>query len=243
MSQIQNISSPGQCILPALRYAIPKSLPVFAGYCFLGLSYGIYMNVSGFSFWYPMLMSIVIFGGSLQFVAVSMLLSAFAPLQTFLMALMIQARHLFYGIAMLDKYQNTGWKKWYLIHAMSDETFSVNYATEIPDELDRGWVLFFISLLDQLYWVISATVGGILGSFIPFNTEGLDFVMTAVFIVIFLEQWLKDKHHTSAWIGLVASIGCLLFFGADSFLIPTMACILILLTVFRTPIEKAGDLV
>lgn len=236
MSESTSLSS----IYQAFRYAFPKTIPILAGYGFLGLSYGIYMNVSGFPFWYPMLTSIIVFGGSLEFVSVSLLLSAYAPLQTLLMAVMIQARHLFYGIAMLEKYKETGWKKWYLIYAMSDETFSVNYATDIPKNLDRGWVLFFISLLDQSYWVVSATAGGILGSFIPFNTEGLDFVMTAVFVVIFLEQWLKEKKHYTACIGAVASLLCLVLFGADSFLIPTMICILVLLTVFRTPIEKAG---
>lgn len=127
----------------AFKAAFPCTIPIFAGFWFLGLAYGVYMHVSGFSFIYPCIMAMVIFGGSLEFVAVSMLLSPFAPLQTFLVALMIQARHLFYGIAMLDKFKGLGWKRWYLIFGMCDETFSINYSVKIPEDVDRGWFMFF----------------------------------------------------------------------------------------------------
>lgn len=226
----------------ALKAAFPSTIPIFAGFWFLGMAYGIYMNVSGFSFWYPMLMALTIFGGSLEFVAVTMLLGAFAPLQTLIMTLMIQARHLFYGIAMLDKFKGMGWKRFYLIFGMCDETFSINYTAKIPEDVDRGWFMFFVTLLNHLYWVTGSTIGGLLGSLITFDTEGLDFVMTAMFVVIFLDQWLKEKKHYTALIGVLASAVCLLCFGADSFMIPTMACILCLLTVFRRPIERAGGL-
>lgn len=226
----------------ALKAAFPNTIPIFAGFWFLGMAYGIYMNVSGFSFWYPMLMALTIFGGSLEFVAVTMLLGTFAPLQTLIMTLMIQARHLFYGIAMLDKFKGMGWKRFYLIFGMCDETFSINYTAKIPEDVDRGWFMFFVTLLNHLYWVTGSTIGGLLGSLITFDTEGLDFVMTAMFVVIFLDQWLKEKKHYTALIGVLASAVCLLCFGADSFMIPTMACILCLLTVFRRPIERAGGL-
>lgn len=229
--------------LNALKAAFPYTIPIFAGFWFLALTYGIYMNVSGFSFWYPMAMSAIIYGGSLEFVAVSMLLSPFAPVQTFLMTLMIQARHLFYGISMLDKYKHLGAKKLYIIYAMCDETFSVNYTAKIPDGVDRGWFYFFVSLLNQIYWVSGATIGGLLGSLIHFDTTGLDFVMTAMFVVIFMEQWMKEKHHFSELIGLIAAVGCLLIFGADNFMIPTMVCILAALSFLKKPIEsRFGDL-
>ena len=221
----------------ALRAAFPHTIPILTGFCFLGLTYGVYMRAAGFSFWYPLLISLIVFGGSLQFVIVSMLLSPYAPVQTFLMALMVQARHLFYGIAMLDKYKGTGLKKPYLIFAMCDETFSVNCAAEIPPDVDRGWFYFFVSLLDRFYWVAASTLGGLLGSVLRFNTEGLDFVMTAMFVVILTEQWLKEKTPVSEWIGLTAGVLCLLIFGADSFLIPTMVCILAALTLLRRPLE------
>ena len=226
----------------ALAAAFPYPIPIFAGFWFLGLAYGIYMNVSGFSFVYPMLMSLTIFGGSLEFVAVTMLLGAYAPLQTFIMTLMIQARHLFYGISMLERYKGTGWKKPYLIFGMCDESFSINYSAEIPPGVDRGWFMFFVTLLNHFYWFSGATIGGIVGSLLSFDTEGLDFVMTAMFVVIFLEQWLKEKRHETALIGVAASAACLYLFGADSFMIPTMLCILCLLTVFRRPLERKGGL-
>ena len=121
---------------------------------------------------------------------------------------------------------------------MCDESFSINYTAKIPDDCDKGWFYFFVTALNQLYWVSGATIGGLLGELITFNTEGLDFVMTAMFIVIFLDQWLKDKHHFSAWVGMLSSVGCLLIFGADNFMVPTMICVLIVLTAFRNPIER-----
>lgn len=186
----------------ALKAAFPYTVPIFAGFWFLGVTYGIYMNKSGFSFWYPMLMSMTIFAGSAEFLTVNLLLGAFNPLQALTMTLMLNARHLFYGISMLDKFKGTGWKKIYLIFGMCDESFSINYTADIPQDVDRGWFMFFVTLLDQLYWVSGATLGGIFGSLIHFSTEGLDFVMTAMFVVIFLEQWLKDRRHTSALLGL-----------------------------------------
>lgn len=226
----------------ALKAAFPHTVPILTGFWFLGLAYGIYMNVSGFSFWYPMLMSLTIFGGSLEFVAVSMLLAPFAPLQTLIMTLMIQARHLFYGIAMLDKYKGTGWKKFYLIFGMCDESFSINCTAQIPADVDRGWFMFFVTALNQFYWVSAATVGGLVGSLLSFDTTGLEFVMTAMFVVIFSEQWLKEKKHYTALIGLASAIACRLGFGADNFMIPTMLCILVFLTVLRKPIERSGGL-
>ncbi len=221
--------------------AFPHTIPIFAGFWFLGITYGVYMKVSGFSFWYPMLMSLTIFGGSLEFVAVSLLLGAFAPLQTLVVTLMLQARHLFYGIAMLDKFKGTGWKKVYLIFGMCDESFSINCSVEAPEGVDRGWFMFFVTLFNQLYWVTGATLGGVLGSLITFNTEGLDFAMTAMFVVIFLDQWRKEQHHAASLIGLGASLICLLLFGAEGFLLPTMACILALLTLLRRPMEREGE--
>jgi 4-azaleucine resistance transporter AzlC len=222
----------------ALKAAFPYTIPIFAGFWFLGLAYGIYMNVSGFSFVYPMIMSLIIFGGSLEFVAVEMLLSPFAPIQVLIMTLLIQARHLFYGISMLDKFKDMGWKKFYLIFGMCDETFSINYTAQIPDDVDRGWFMFFVTLLNHFYWVSGATIGGLVGSLIHFNTDGISFVMTSMFVVIFMEQWMKEKHHISAYIGLGAAALCLLIFGTDSFMIPTMIMIIALLAACRRPLEK-----
>ena len=227
-----------QMLKKAFRCAFPHTIPIFAGFWFLGLTYGIYMNVSGFSFWYPMLMSLTIFAGSMEFVAVNLLLGAFQPLQALSLTLMINARHLFYGISMLDKYRGTGWKKFYLIFGMCDESFSINYTADIPEGVDRGWFMLFVTLLNQFYWFFGSTLGGIFGSLIHFNTEGLEFVMTAMFVVIFLEQWLKEKRHTSALLGLGLSLLCLLAFGPGDFIIPAMLAILLMLTGLRGRLEE-----
>lgn len=213
--------------LAALRAAFPYTVPIFAGFWFLALAYGINMSVSGFSFVYPMVMSAVIYGGSLEFVAVSMLLSPYAPLQTFLMTLLIQARHLFYGISMLEKYKGMGWKKPYLIFGMCDETFSINCTVTPPEGVDRGWFMFFVTLLNQTYWVAGATLGALLGSVLHFDTTGIEFVMTALFTVMFVNQWEEAKDHRPALTGLGCAALCLAVFGSDGFMLPAMALIIV----------------
>lgn len=238
LTKVRFIMAKGKTI-KALQAAFPYTLPIMAGFLFLGITYGILMNVSGFGFVYPMTMSACIFAGSVEFLTVNMLLSPFDPIQAFLMALMVNARHLFYGISMLDKYKGTGKKKLYLIFGMCDESFSINYTADIPSDVDKGWFMFFVTLLNQLYWVSGATLGGIFGSFIEFDTKGLEFVMTAMFVVIFLDQWLKEKNHFSAVLGISASVLCLIIFGADRFIIPSMIIILAALTLLK-PIYKGG---
>ncbi|HAI92070.1 MAG TPA: branched-chain amino acid transporter AzlC [Butyrivibrio sp.] len=222
----------------ALKAAFPSTIPIMAGFLFLGLSYGIYMNSCGFNFLYPMFMSMTIFAGSMEFVTCNMLLGAFAPFQAFVMTLMVNARHIFYGISMLDRFKGLGSKKIYLIFGMCDESFSINYTANIPDDVDKGDFMFFVTLLNQFYWVFGATLGGLLGSLIKFNTKGIDFVMVAMFVVIFIEQWLKDKTHINSLIGLVISVVCLIIFKADNFILPSMICILAILTLIRKPLEK-----
>lgn len=218
--------------------AFPHTISIFAGFWFLGMAYGIYMNVSGFSFLYTLIMSMFIFAGSMEFVTVSLLLGAFNPLQALLLTLMINARHLFYGISMLDKYRHTGWKKPYLIFGMCDESFSINYTARIPQGIDRNWFMFFVTFLNHIYWVSGALLGCLFGSFIHFNTQGLEFVMTAMFVVIFMEQWLNENSHLSSLIGLGISVGCLIVFGAENFIIPSMLMILGVLTLLRAPLRR-----
>ena len=228
----------GGARLRALRAAFPYTLPICAAFLFLGITYGVYARAAGFSFLYPLVMSAAIFGGSLEFVAISMLLSPFAPLQTLLAAVMIQARHLFYGVSMLKSFEGMGWKKPYLIFGMCDETFSINYSVKPPPNVDRGWFMLFVTILNQCYWVAGATLGGLLGSLLKLDLAGIEFVMTAMFTVIFVEQWLKEKRRLPALIGFAAAIACRALFGADSFLVPSMAAILILLAIFRRKIES-----
>lgn len=225
----------------ALAAAFPFTVPILTGFLFLGIAYGIFMNVSGYPALYPFLMSLTIFAGSMEFVTVELLAGAFNPLGAFCMALLVNARHLFYGISMLDRYKNTGRKKFYLIFGMCDESFSINCTARIPLGVDAGWFMFFVSLLNHCYWVFGATLGGLLGSLIQFNTEGLDFVMVALFVVIFLEQWRKETNHFSALLGIAASLLCLAAFGADQFILPAMALIFAVLALLRKRLEKDGD--
>ena len=153
----------------AFRAALPYSLPICIGFLFIAMSYGFLMRSRGFSVFYPMAMSAFIFAGSMEFVAVELLLSAYAPLHAFLLTLMVNARHLFYGISMLEKYKGMGWKKPYLIFGMCDETFSINCTVTPPEGVDRGWFMFFVTLLNQTYWVAGATLGALLGSVLHFD--------------------------------------------------------------------------
>lgn len=215
----------------AFKFVFPRTLPILTGFWFIGVAYGTYMNVSGFSFVYPMLMSLIIFGGSLEFICVSMLLSTYAPLSAFVVALVVQARHLFYGISMLDKYRGLGLKRYYLIFGMCDETFSINYTSKIPEYLDKGWCFFFVTLLNHFYWVSGSALGGILGEFITFDTTGLWFVMTALFVVIFIEQWKNDKkNRSSGFIGIGVTALCLSTFNKDSFLLLSLIIIFTILS-------------
>ena len=224
----------------ALLAAFPYTTPILAGFAFLGFAYGVYMNVMGFPFYYPFLLALVIFGGSLEFVAVSLLLAPFAPLATFLLALLIQARHLFYGLSLLNTYRGLGWKRFFLIYGLCDETFSIVFTAKrrLPKDVDRGWFMLWITWLNEGYWVLSALLGGLVGGMLPFDTTGLGFVMTAMFVVIFLEQWLHESCHATAMLGILAAGGSLALFGAQSFMVPAMVIILLALLLARRPLEQ-----
>lgn len=174
----------------AFRAALPYTLPICVGFLFLGMSYGFFMRSQGFSFVYPLLMSLFIFAGSMEFVTANLLLlPTFQPVHAFLLTIMVNARHLFYGLSLLDKFKNLGWKKPYLIFGLCDETFSIHCTVDAPEGVDPGWFMFFVTVLNQAYWVAGATAGALLGYIIHFNTKGIEFVMTALFVVMFVSQW------------------------------------------------------
>lgn len=228
-----------QTLYKAFKAAFPHTIPILAGFLFLGIAYGVYMNAAGFNFLYPMFMSLTILGGSVEFVTVGLLLGAFDPFKAFVLSLTINARHLFYGISMLEKYKVPGFKKIYMIFGMCDESFSINYMADIPQGVDKGWFQFFVTALNHLYWVTGATLGGLLGNLINFSTEGLEFIMVALFVVLFLNQWTKESDHYSSLIGLAISGLCLIIFGGDRFIIPAMTLILLILSI-KKPLVKAG---
>lgn len=217
--------------MKAFKTALPYTIPICVAFLFIGMSYGFLMRSKGFSFFYPMLMSFFIFAGSMEFITINLLLSAFHPLSAFLLTLMVNARHLFYGISMLDKYKNVGWKKPYLIFGMCDESFSINCTAKLPPDVDKGWFMFFVTMLNQIYWVTGATLGALLGYVIHFNTTGIEFVMTALFVVMFINQWEETEHHPSALTGLACSAICLLIFGSQNFIIPAMILMVVCFTV------------
>lgn len=221
----------------ALKAAFPYTVPILAGFLFLGISYGFLMSSKGFSVIYPIFMSLLIFAGSMEFVTVNLLLSAFNPVAAFIMAIMVNARHIFYGVSMLEKFSGLGLKKLYLIFGMCDESFSINCSAGIPRGVDKGWFMFFVTALNHFYWVSGATIGAVLGSFITFDTSGIEFVLTALFVVIFIEQWIGTKKHTPALSGVILSLAALIVFGPDNFMIPAM----IFIVVFFVAIRKKGE--
>ena len=208
----------------AFKAAFPYTIPIGIGFLFLGMSYGFMMQSKGFSVWYPFFMSMFIFAGSMEFVTSNLLLSVFSPVAAFFLALMVNARHLFY-----------------LIFGMCDESFTVNCTVTPPDDVDRGWFMFFVNLLNQIYWVAAATAGALLGYVIHFDTTGIEFVMTALFVVMFLNQWEETKDHRPALVGLICSVICLLVFGSSNFIVPAMAFIIICFTAERKISKKTME--
>lgn len=219
----------------ALKSALVDTIPVMTGYIFLGIGFGILLKTNGYGIWWAFAMSLFIYAGSLQYVGIEML-STGAPLLTVaLTSLMVNARHLFYGISMIDKYKDVGRKKPYLIFALTDETYSLVCKKE-KSETSVGYY-FLVSLFDHIYWVSGSVIGAILGSVIRFNTEGIDFALTALFITVFTDQWMKTKQHIPAIIGVGASIASLIVFGADDFLIPAMILIAACLIMARKKLD------
>ena len=222
----------------ALKVAFPYTIPVLTGYLMLGAAFGILMKSKNYSLIWTLMSNIFIYAGSMQFVSVGLVASGFNPISAAIMTLLVNARHIFYGIAMLPKFKGLGRKKWYLIHGLSDETFSILSSVKIPSHIDRAWFLFYITLLNQIYWVIGSGLGNLVGSIVSFDIKGIDFVLTALFVVIFIEQLLTKKSHLPEIIGAGSAIACRLIFGPDNFLIPTMILILILVIILKKPLER-----
>lgn len=194
-----------------------------AGYIVLGIGFGILLADKGYSVWWALLMSLTIYAGSLQYVGVNLLGSGAGLLSTALISLMVNARHLFYGISMLKKYEKTGAKKWYLIFGLTDETYSlVCSESGLPEGVDEKEYFFWVTIMNQSYWILGSVIGALIGNTVSFNSAGIDFSMTALFVIIMTEQWEKNKNHAPALIGLAVSTVCLVIFGADRFLIPSM---------------------
>lgn len=220
----------------ALGAAFPHTIPVLTGFLVLGFAYGVLMQTKGYGVLWAFLMSAIAFCGSMQFVAITLLTTVFNPIQAFLLSIMVNARHLFYGLSMLSKYKGLGKIRFFLIYTLCDETFSIACSIEPETGVNRKYFYFFISCLNYSYWVTATVIGSLVGSYIKFNTKGLDFVLTALFLVLFLEQWKKKENRWSAIIGIVCSAITLLVVGQENFVIPAMAFILLTLTIGRNKI-------
>lgn len=216
-----------------LRTAFVDTLPVMAGYVFLGFGFGILMQQSGFGVLWAVAMSLFIYAGSMQYVAIPLLTSGASLLTAALTAFVVNARHLFYGISMIDSYHDSGRKKPYLIFGLTDETYSLVSQNHIPSGSGRLGYCFWVTLFDHCYWVTGTLLGGLVGSLLRINYEGVEFALTALFVTIFVEQWLSTKKHGPAIVGVAATTLSLLIFGKEVFLIPSMAAIAACLTMMR----------
>lgn len=208
------------------KFAFRLSLPVLGAYWFLGITYGLLSASMGYDIWVPIIMAMFIYSGSVEFIALTMLTGAFAPIGAAAMSLMVGARHLFYSISMLNKYRGAGWKKIFLVYWLTDETFAINYSID-TSHTRQLWVSF----LDYIYWISGAIMGYLLGQTMGEklirNLEGLDFVVTAMFVAIFMDDYTRNKEtHSSSWLGIISAVFCLHIFGANKFIVPTMFCIL-----------------
>lgn len=220
-----------------LKYALKRSLPVMAGYLVLGMGFGILLETKGYGAGYAFFMSLFIYAGSMQYVTIDLLAGGAAILEAALMTLMVNARHLFYGISMIERYRSTNPYKPYLIFGLTDETYSLVCSGDVPEGVDRKKYFFLLTLLNQCYWIAGSVTGSMIGSLITFNTAGIEFSMTALFLVVFVDQWKSAGDHTSAVAGVVMSVVCLLLFGADRFLIPAMAAITVIFTILRKRLD------
>ena len=224
-----------------IAIAYRKSLPVMAGYIVLGIGFGILLKDAGYGLFWSFLMSLTIYAGSMQYVSVSLLTAGASLITVALTTLMVNARHLFYGISMIEKYKDAGRKKPYLIFSLTDETYSLLCGRETPEGADPHGYAFFVSLFNQSYWILGSVLGSLIGTLFPFDTAGIDFSMTALFVTVFVEQWLTTKNHRPAILGLVASVLCLVIFGSNSFLVPTMITITLALLWPNTQKHAGGN--
>ena len=222
-----------------IKQAFYKSLPVLAGYIILGIGFGILLRNAGYGLLWAFAMSSFIYAGSMQYVGVGLIAGGASVVTAVLTTIMVNARHLFYSISMIERYKDTG--KPYLIFSLTDETYSLLCGGQVPEEASGNRYRFFVSFFNQCYWVAGSVAGSLLGSVLPFSTEGIEFSMTALFVASFTEQWLSGDQHLPALAGAGCSLLCLFLFGPEQFLIPAMLLITFVLTVVRGRIRPGKE--
>lgn len=206
----------------AFRAAFPHTIPVLTGYLFIGMAFGVMIQEKGYNFLWAMFMSLCCYAGSGQYLAVNFFVPGVSFLQMIFMEFMVNIRHIFYGLSLLERFSKMGKKRWYMIFSLTDETYSLLYITKTPEGMDESKFLFAIAVLDQSYWILGSGIGALLGEWLPFDGTGIDFAMTALFVVILVEQWMEEKNRPFELIGIGCGLLCLLVFGAENFILPTM---------------------
>ena len=225
----------------ALKKAFPYTIPVLTGYLFIGIAFGVMYAEKGYSFLWAILMSLLVYAGSGQYLAVNFFVPGFSFLQVIFLTFMVNVRHIFYGISLLDKFNKMGMKRWYMIFGLTDETYSLLCTTNVPEDVEEDKFLFAISIMNQSYWVLGSAIGAIAGTVLPINSEGIDFAMTALFVVIFIEQWMNKKNRIPELIGVGVAVAALMIFGADNFVLPAMLAIVALLFIGRKKLDKEDE--
>ncbi len=221
----------------AFKKAFPYTIPVFTGYLFIGIAFGVMFAEKGYSFLWAMLMSLVVYAGSGQYLAVNFFVPGVSFLQAIFLTFMVNVRHVFYGISLVERFNRFGKSRWYMIFALTDETYSLLCTTKVPEDVDEEKFLLAISVLDHAYWILGSVIGAIAGTVLPISSEGIEFAMTALFVVIFIEQWMKQKNRIPALIGVAVAIVGLLIFKANNFVLPTMLVIVFVLLVARKKLD------
>ncbi|MEZ0537749.1 AzlC family ABC transporter permease [Caldicellulosiruptoraceae bacterium PP1] len=221
-----------------IKAAFPVTIPVMLGYISVGIAFGLLFEKSGYNFLWAILMSLTVYAGSMQFIAINLLTSRLGLIQIALMTLFVNIRHVFYGLSFIDKFKVMGKKKNYMIFSLTDETYSLLCSSKVPEGIDSNLFFFCIALLNQIYWIIGTLIGSIAGSLITFNTKGIDFAMVALFVVIFIEQWFTYKTHIPVIIGIACTIISLLIFGSNNMILPSMIFITLVLIIFKKQIDR-----
>ena len=222
----------------AFKRAFPYTIPVLTGYLFIGIAFGVMYAEKGYSFLWAILMSVLVYAGSGQYLAVNFFVPGISFLQVIFLTFMVNVRHVFYGVSLLERFNRLGKSRWYMIFGLTDETYSLLCTTKVPEDVEESKFLLAISLMNQSYWVLGSAIGAIAGNLLPINSEGIDFAMTALFVVIFIEQWMERKNRVPELIGVGVATISLLIFGASSFVLPAMLAIIFVLFVARKRLDE-----
>lgn len=225
----------------AFKKAFPYTIPVLTGYLFIGIAFGVMYAEKGYSFLWAMLMSVLVYAGSGQYLAVNFFVPGVSFLQVIFLTFMVNVRHVFYGISLVERFNRFGKSRWYMIFGLTDETYSLLCTTKVPNDVEEEKFLLAISIMNHSYWIIGSVIGAVAGTLLPISSEGIDFAMTALFIVIFIEQWMEKKNRIPEMIGVVLAIGGLLIFNANNFVLPSMLAIVFILLVARKKLDDREE--